>query len=86
MINIPDEIHLDFAGRAGHAIYTFNQADFPRLYGEWLSSGRSHAGIVVASQQRRSIGEQLRRLNRIVATMCADEMLIRIEFLGNWGR
>jgi hypothetical protein len=64
LIRIPDEVHLQFATKSGRVLYTFNQADFPRIHGEWLAAGHSHAGIVVA-QQRHSIGEQLRRLNRI---------------------
>lgn len=86
LIRIPDDVHLDFASRAGRVLYTFNQADFPRIHGEWLASGRAHAGMVVGSQQRHSIGEQLRRLNRLATSVRAEQMLDRLEFLGNWGR
>lgn len=86
LIEIPDEVHLDFASRSGRALYTFNQCDFARIHGAWLAAGRSHAGIVVGAQQRFSVGEQLRRLNRIVTSVTAEAMGGRIEFLGSWGR
>ena len=84
LLETPDEVHLDFASRAGRTLYTFNQADFPRIHRDWLAARRPHAGIVVGSQQRHSIGEQLRRLNRIVSSMTAEQMADRIEFLGSW--
>jgi hypothetical protein len=86
LIETPDEVHLDFASGVGRALYTFNQADFPRIHGEWFAAGRTHAGIVVGAQQRYSVGEQIRRLIRIVTSLTAEQMVNRIEFLGSWGR
>jgi hypothetical protein len=36
-----------------------------RLHMEWVHAGRRHAGMILAPQQRFSVGEQLRRILRI---------------------
>jgi hypothetical protein len=81
-----DDQQLTFAAENGWVLYTFNEADFCRLHGTWLARERHHAGIIIAPQQRFSIGEQLRRLLRIYELVRAEEMKDRIEFLSNWGR
>jgi hypothetical protein len=42
-------------------LYSFNIRDYSVLHEQWIASGREHSGIILASQQRYSIGEQLRR-------------------------
>ena len=79
-----DEEQLLWARQAGRVIYTFNAKHFCRLHREFLAAGRDHAGIIVGSQQRLSIGEQLRRLLRMINAKSSDEMRNRIEFLSNW--
>jgi hypothetical protein len=79
-----DESELIFAARSRCVLYTFNVSDFCRLHREWLSCGQHHAGIVIGPQQRFSIGEQLRRLLLISATLDAEQMFDRIEFLSDW--
>lgn len=66
-------------------LYTFNVSDFYRLHTEWIGAGREHAGVILAPQQRFSVGEQLRRILLLLATIPAASMRNRIEFLGNWG-
>jgi hypothetical protein len=80
MIERPDEEHLNFAATQGRVLYSFNVGDFCRLH----AAGRSHAGVVVAQQQRYSIGEQLRRLLRLIANTPAEQMRNRLEFLSGW--
>lgn len=80
-----DERQLTYASRQGRAIYSFNMGDFCRLHALWLSQQRPHAGIVVARQQHYSIGEQMRRLSRLVGQVSAEEMQNRLEFLSDWG-
>ena len=58
----PDEEQLEFATGQGCVLYTFNVSDFYRLPTGWLNQGREHAGIILAQQQRFSVGEQLRRI------------------------
>ncbi len=81
----PDERQLEYAAAHGRALCSFNVADFFRLHAEWVARQRSHAGIVLARQQHYSIGEQMRRLLRLLASVSAEEMRNRLEFLSDWG-
>ena len=85
MIEETDEGQLAFAATQGRAIYSFNVADFCRLHSQWLARQRSHAGIILAQQHQFSVGEQIRRLVRLVGAISDEEMRNRIEFLGDWG-
>ena len=79
-----DEEQLLWAWQAGRVIYTFNAKHFCELHHKFLVADRDHAGIIVGSQQRFSIGEQLRRLLRIINAKSLTEMRNRIEFLSHW--
>ena len=48
------------------------------------SRGVTHAGIILARQQRFSVGEQLRRILRIRAAVNTESIRNRIEFLASW--
>jgi hypothetical protein len=85
MIEQPDEIHLAFATDQNRVLYSFNVADYHFLHQQFLSQGKRHAGIMLAQQQRFTIGEQLRRLMRFVTLVSAEEMQNRVEFLSAWG-
>ncbi len=80
-----DEEHLLFATSQNRVLYGFNVGDYQLLHTQFLTQGRSHAGLVLAKQQVYSVGEQMRRLLRIVGAKSADEMRDQIEFLGDWG-
>lgn len=54
------------------------------LHGEYVSAGRAHAGIVFGDQQCFSVGEQMRRLLRIMSLRSAEEMRNGYEFLSAW--
>jgi hypothetical protein len=62
-------------------LYSFNLADVFRLHGEWQATGRHHAGIVVASRQRYSVGEQIRRLGALLGDRPLDQFRDRFTFL-----
>ena len=81
----PDEEQLAFATAQQCVLYTYNVSDFFRLHTEWAGAGRKHAGIILAPQQRFSLGEQLRRILRIRAAVSAENMRNQVEFLANWG-
>jgi hypothetical protein len=81
----PDEEQLAFATERECVLYSHNASDFHRLHAEWIGAGREHSGIILAPQQRYSVGEQLRRILRIRSTASLDSMRNRLEFLGNWG-
>ncbi len=76
-----DHEQLEYAVQQRRTIYTFNVRDFARLHREWLQQGRNHCGIVVIPDQRYSIGEKIRRLAAFTATLTAEEMTNRMEYL-----
>lgn len=45
---------------------------------------RVHAGIIVLSDQRAPVGVQLRALQKLSASLSAEDMRGRLEFLLNW--
>jgi hypothetical protein len=81
----PDEEHLAYATAHGRVVFTANQGDFCRLHASFLAQGVSHAGIIVVPQQRYSVGEQARRLLRLLDAHSAESMRDRVEFLSAWG-
>ena len=84
MVGRPDADHLAFATGQRRVLCTFNIGDFWALHSEYLLAGRSHAGIVLMPQQRYTIGEQLRRLLRLAASLSSDAMLNQAEYLSAW--
>jgi hypothetical protein len=79
-----DDEQLDFAAAHERVLFSFNAADFVRIHTERLSTGQSHAGIIIAPQQRYSVGERIRRLLVLLCSVSAEAMRDRIEFLSNW--
>ena len=84
MIERANEEHLEWATAQGRVLYSFNVADFYQLHTDFLVQEKSHAAIVLAQQQRYSVGEQMRRLLRLIATLTAENMMNRVEFLSVW--
>lgn len=84
MIQRPDEEHLDWATAHGRVLYSFNLADFYRLHSVWLGRRTPHAGLILTQQQRYSVGEQMRRLLRLMESKSAEQMESRVEFLSTW--
>lgn len=82
---VSDEEQLAFATERGFVLYTFNVSDFYRLHTQWVGAGREHAGMILAPQQRFPVGEQLRRILRLRASMTMASMRNQVEFLSNWG-
>lgn len=58
---------------------------FCAIHADFLACGEEHSGIIVARQQTLSIGEQMRRLLRLIATRSGDQMRNQLEFLVAWG-
>jgi hypothetical protein len=84
MIERGDEQHLGFAATEERVLYSFNVGDFYHLHTMFLAQGKSHAGIALAQQQRYSVGEQMRRLLRLIAAKSAEDMRNQVEFLSTW--
>src|SRR5207237_5609897 len=80
-----DEEQLAFATERECVLFTFNVSDFFRLHTQWIGVGRDHSGMILAPQQRFSVGEQLRRILRLRASVTMAAMRNRVEFLSNWG-
>ncbi len=85
MIERDDAEHIDYATAQGRVLYTCNVADFYRLHLSLLAQDKSHAGMILSSQQRYSVGEQMRRLLKLINTKSAAEMQNSVEFLQAWG-
>src|SRR5438128_142399 len=86
MINRGDEDHLRHASNDTRALYSFNIRDYTLLHEQWIARGQAHSGIILARQQRYSIGEQLRRLLHLLNRTPAAEMFSRLEYLGTQGQ
>ena len=85
MIERPDADHLAYATQQGRVLFSFNVGHFHQLHTDYLVQGKSHAGIILSSQQRYAVGEQMRRLLKLIAAKSAEEMKDTVEFLGAWG-
>ena len=85
LIEKSDDEQLAFASDHGCVLYTFNVSDFYRLHKVWVGAGREHGGVILAPQQRFSVGEQLRRILRLRAATTTVKMRNQVEFLANWG-
>ena len=78
-------MHLAHATSVGRALYSYNVGDYCRLHGEWATAQRMHAGIILARQQPYSVGEQARRLVRVLSEVSAHELASQVVFLSAWG-
>lgn len=79
-----DEDQLRWATSHGRVLYSFNDRDFYRLHSEFLERGESHAGIILAVQQRHSVGDQIRGFLRLHTALIGEEMIDRVEFPAHW--
>ena len=81
---LEDVDQLEFAKTQERVICTSNVGDYYRLHTEYLRAGKTHAGIIIITQQRYGIGEQIRRILRLIAAKSAEDMRNNIEFLSSW--
>ncbi len=84
MVKQPDKAHLLHASTQGRALFSFNVGDFCRLHKAFMEEGRHHSGIILARQQTLSVGEQMRRLLRLISMLSAEELHDQVEFLSRW--
>ena len=80
----PDRVQLEHATADGRVLFTYNVGDFFALHTQFRQDGRSHAGLILAVQQRYPLGEQMRRILRMNRERSSDDMRDRVEFLGSW--
>ena len=79
-----DQSQLAFATSLERTLYTYNVGDFVTLHSEYLTQEMKHSGIIIGEQGRFGIGEEMRRLLRIIEAKSAEKMENEIEFLSNW--
>ncbi|NEO89236.1 MAG: hypothetical protein F6K56_02825 [Moorea sp. SIO3G5] len=84
MLSRSDEEQLQWAYEHQRVIYSFNARDFYRIHTNFIEKRQEHSGIILGFQNY-SIGEQMRRILRIIATKSAEEMKNQVEFLSAWG-
>ncbi|MBG1262802.1 DUF5615 family PIN-like protein [Nostoc commune] len=76
-----DDSQLIWATQQRRVIYSFNVGDFCRLHKAYLEQQQKHSGIVLASKQSYSIGEQLRGLLKLLESVEAEDMANQLVFL-----
>jgi hypothetical protein len=69
-----DIAQLEYAILHGRLLYTFNVGHFCHLHAQYMSQGKSHAGIIVVFRQRYSVGQQIRRLLQLISMKSSEEM------------
>jgi len=55
-----------------------------KIRSNWIDNRQNHSGIILGFQNY-SIGEQMRRILRIIASKSAEDMKNQVEFLSAWG-
>lgn len=85
MVEREDAEHLNYATQQGRVLYSFNAGDFYDLHTTYLAQEKRHGGIILARQQHYAVGEQMRRILKLIATKSADDMENQVEFLTAWG-
>ena len=80
-----DALQLEFASSQQRTIYTYNISDYARLHTEFLRAKRTHSGIILVHQSRFSLGEQIQRTLKLIATLSAEDIINRAEYLSLWG-
>lgn len=75
-----DEEQLLYATEQGRVVYTFNIKDFADIHTTFLMAGISHAGMILVQRDRYSIGEQMRRILRIISEKSAAGVYAALTF------
>ncbi len=73
-----DEVHLEYAARAGRAVLT-RDYDFVGLHYEWLAQEKAHAGIVFIDEAM-SVGNILWVVRLFWKASTVDEMNNQLVF------
>jgi hypothetical protein len=84
MLHRTDEEQLTWARENNRVIFSFNARDFYRLHTMLLEQDLSHAGIILAPQQRYGVGQLMRGILHLLNTISAEEMQGQVEFLSDW--
>jgi len=80
---LSDEEQLAIATEQQRVFYTFNVGDFCQLHNLYMIEGQTHSGIIVSSQDY-SVGEQMRRVLKLMAIKSAKQMENQLIFLSSY--
>ena len=78
-IGLTDIEQLEYAVQEDRVIFTFNAVDYIELHVLFLTTGKTHPGIVVSKQ--RPFGETLQRLVKLLDEVSVDEMRNQLRWL-----
>lgn len=81
--SLSDGDQLILATEQQQVLYTFNVGDFCQLHSTYMAEGQTHSGIIISSQDY-SIGEQMRRVLKLLATKSAEDMVNQLVFLSTY--
>ena len=84
MIRRADEEQLEFASRDNRVLYSFNVRHFHKIHCDWRNRARPRRHYPRATTALLDGGGQIRRLLRLIASVSAEAMKNREEFLGGW--
>ncbi|MCX8090911.1 MAG: DUF5615 family PIN-like protein [Verrucomicrobiae bacterium] len=84
MLGRTDVEQVEWCVAHGRVLYSANRRDFYRIHAQLMREGKNHPGIILGLQQHYSVGERMRRLLRLVASLSAEDMVNRVEFLSRW--
>ena len=79
--SLRDDDQLRFAASAGRTLYSLNVGDFARLHQQFRARREEHAGIILIPRQRYSIGEKIRRLQKLLESTDAEALRNSLHFL-----
>ena len=65
--------------------HSANVGDFCQLHSDYMTQQKTHWGIVIGSQNY-SVGEQMRRTLKLIATQSAEAMQNQLVFLSSFHR
>ena len=77
-----DDSQMQWVVDQQRCLVTFNVKHFAHKHRDWLRDGKHHYGIVVS--QQKSVGDVLRRLLHLAASIDRESMKDRLEYLSSW--
>ena len=80
---LSDEEQLILSHTQNRVFYTFNVGDFCQLHSQFVAENRNHAGIIISTQDY-SVGEQMRRILKLIAARSAESMVNELVFLSSY--
>lgn len=80
---LSDEEQLILSHEQSRVFYTFNVGDFCQLHSQFLAENRNHSGIIISAQDY-SVGEQMRRILKLLSDRSAESMVNELVFLSSY--